>query len=479
MQRATAVLSSLILVSCARGVDTAAPDAAASSEDANVPEVPRPPDGTVLDAFVVGGNANETLTASAVSPTGDIALAGWFENHTDLGMGSVIATSGNQGNKVDGFLAVRRSDGTPRFARIFGSCGIDVVTGIASDETGAIYAAVSAFESNAACSLAMDGVTLTDLTWTNWQVTALVKLDANGGLVWHRMVPGTIEQMATRSGKLVVTTVSADAVDLGNSVTIPASTAALTTGIAVLSTIDGTAMWGRSLGPTSSVEQVDVRPSLVDPVASTIALSVTLGTTWDLGGTAGTITPQGPTDAVFIELALDSGTALRAHRVGGSGADATHAVNARSGSFVAGGTYVGSITSGGVMLPSGMTGTDGFVLREDAGITTLWSLGLDVPTPVWAVAPVGDDVVVLAQGTGEVMATVITRRGHDGTPRWTHALTPADTGARIMLLHAHITNHQLVLVGQVGQQPGTLTLPGGIVRPVAGSWDLAVVVVAL
>lgn len=117
------------------------------------------------------------LQALAVSPAGDIVVAGACAGDIDLGGGS-LAPMG-PGSDDDVCVARYRKDGAHVFSRRLGDNAVQQARAVALDDQGAIYVAGTLFG-----SMTIDGTTLRSAGSAD---AFLLKLDANGKLLFSNV----------------------------------------------------------------------------------------------------------------------------------------------------------------------------------------------------------------------------------------------------------------------------------------------------
>lgn len=134
------------------------------------------PDGTPRWGRIFSGEALDYLEAMATDADGNIVITGDFGASIDFGDGA-LAPSGEGGFDSDIFLAKFDADGAHLWSKSFGEAGSNKGTGITFDAAGDVYMTGHFDE-----SIDFGGETLTGSN--KWIFVA--KLDATGEHVWSR-----------------------------------------------------------------------------------------------------------------------------------------------------------------------------------------------------------------------------------------------------------------------------------------------------
>ena len=142
--------------------------------------------GTPLWNVRYGGAGRDEALAVAFTPTGDVVIAGRFENTLTIGS-TTLVTHG----LFDVFVAeLDGSDGTPRWAVSFGAAGRDEAFGVAVDATGAV-AVVGGFQRSVSF-----GATTLDAAWSPiapWTDVFVAKLSgSDGSVTWAKRAGGQV-----------------------------------------------------------------------------------------------------------------------------------------------------------------------------------------------------------------------------------------------------------------------------------------------
>lgn len=95
-------------------------------------------DATRLADIAAAANDKDRALDTAALPDGGWMLVGWFEGTLRFNPGTASEITLTSSGDRDGFYARQRRDGSTAWARQVGSGGIEMVTGVAVDPTGAI-----------------------------------------------------------------------------------------------------------------------------------------------------------------------------------------------------------------------------------------------------------------------------------------------------------------------------------------------------
>lgn len=164
------------------------------------------PDGNLLWSQRFGGAHDDWVVEIAVGDASDVTVFGGFEGSTDLA-GEHFAGEG----AIDIFALELSSDGTPLWARAFGSAGLDYALGAAVGPDGTI-ALSGSFEG----VIDLGGGPLT----SEDEDAFVVVLDAGGAHRWSRRFGGASHDLADGiaiggAGDIAVGGLFSESIDLG------------------------------------------------------------------------------------------------------------------------------------------------------------------------------------------------------------------------------------------------------------------------
>lgn len=145
-------------------------------------------DGSGNFAWVktVGGTNNDQCSSIALDPSGNILLTGWFALSVDFDPGAGTNTITSVGN-TDAFVLKLDASGDFVYAKSFGSANVENGYGIVCDADGNTIV-------SGGYNLTVDfdpGAGTTNLTAAGSSDIFVVKLDANGNLIWAKSMGGT------------------------------------------------------------------------------------------------------------------------------------------------------------------------------------------------------------------------------------------------------------------------------------------------
>jgi hypothetical protein len=350
-----------------------------------------------VDFADTGGAARAVM---AVSPSGDVALAGLFSG--GLVLGGTFMSVGPQDNNV--FTGLLDANGRPAWSSATGSPGGQGAYGVAFGPDGSV--------------LAIGGFTNT-VNFGTGVLTAvsddifLVKLAPGGHTTWVQQFGADLGG-PTGVGTGTPSSVAVDAkgnVAMGGTFTgtigfggPPLDAPPLASQTSFVAEVDSAGQFVYSLsfeGLSHSVSAVVFDASGDLLVAGTNQDTLTVGgTTFSTTGGAG-----------FLAKLDPAGNPLWAFQLGGTGTSQTLAVAVSgAGDILLGGTFTDGLIAGGLVIQA-TTGQDGFVLGVSAGGTPRWIKGLG-----------GAQVSALAFGAG---GTALVAGAYEGAPDFGGGTLPA------------------------------------------------------
>ncbi|MFO0875887.1 MAG: SdrD B-like domain-containing protein [Gemmataceae bacterium] len=144
--------------------------------------------GNLVWARRFGGTDSEEVASLAVTPAGDVALVGRFNQTVDFDPGPGV-TNLTSDNSYDLYIARFTSAGTLAWARRIGSSGYEQVHGVAMDPLGNVYFTGEVHNG----TIDFDpGPLVTDLTAPPGDSLFVAKLSAGGDYVWARLQTGGV-----------------------------------------------------------------------------------------------------------------------------------------------------------------------------------------------------------------------------------------------------------------------------------------------
>jgi hypothetical protein len=138
----------------------------------------------------VGGNG---ASAVALSPSGEIAIVGYFDQLLDLGGDPLIG-----GDSHDVFVAALDATGNHLWSRGFGGAGADLAMGVAVGADGGVVV-VGTFGGTIDCGTG-------PLTATAGDNGFVAKYAAGGAPLWSRALPGRTDSVALDANDNVLVT---------------------------------------------------------------------------------------------------------------------------------------------------------------------------------------------------------------------------------------------------------------------------------
>ncbi|MFO1481863.1 MAG: ELWxxDGT repeat protein [Verrucomicrobiaceae bacterium] len=452
----------------------------------------QPNTGGTAWARAGGGIGSDGASTSrvAATPDGGAVVAGVFSSPTfTLGSGADAVTL-TQVASTDVFVAKFAKDGTLQWARSAGSNSTDAISAVRVLSDGSIAVA-----GTYSTSITFSGTTLTGASGDSF----IVRYLPDGTLAWAKGFGGT----GTDSVTHLVQLTDGSLVTAGTYSTTPTIT--LATGV-TLSNIgssftdlfvikyqlsDGTALWARSLGSSTTFESSLGLQLAASPDGGVVVAGGMLSSTLSITGTATTLTNSGASGSSdwFAAKFDTAGTFQWARNAGGgTGTDTPSVLKAFSNGdmLITGTTSSASATfgaGGSTQQVYTNLGSSDVVLARLASSTgaQLWArraagIGTDAAVDLLVMA---DDSVVLTGnysngsmqlGSGEAHATTLTASvsssklfianfsGSDGTLRWAKTTggsaseAPAATSLAVL-------GDDIGLAG-VFQTPSTIFGPG-------------------
>jgi hypothetical protein len=324
--------------------------------------------GTVVWADDFGGTGTDQAKTAAVDSTGNVFVAGQFQN--TAAFGSVSLTSA--GN-FDAFVTKVLPTGVVSWAKSFGSAGTDCGQAVAADSTGAVtvvgqfsntvtFGAGTALESNGG----------TDVF--------VLRLDGSGNFGWAQDFGGGSNDTA-----------SAVVVDSHGGVTLSGSyVGPVVFGSNVLENLGTANIFVALLSanaappPPSSVTGFGLgagdllsKATAVDAGGNMYIAGGFTGTvSFDPAGVAAPLVSNSSSRDVYVARYASSDALLWAKDFGGSLSDLAYSLvfDSVSDSLYVAGTYVGSATFGNTTLTSTTGATDSFLAKLDLNGNVLWAV---------------------------------------------------------------------------------------------------------
>jgi hypothetical protein len=284
--------------------------------------------GNVLWAQSGGGTGFDQATAIAVDASGNVVASGQFQGTATFGT-TALTSAGS----YDAFVVKYSATGTAQWARGFGGASADTAAGLAIDSSGNTYV-VGRFAGTATFGS-------TSLTSAGGYDAYLVKFDPTGAVTWVHSYGGTGTDQATAvaldgSGNAYITGSFSNSVTFGSTTLTSAGLGDVF--VTKVSTA-GSVVWATGFGSTSS----DTGNAITVDSSGTITVAGQYQGTMSFTAGSGTLSLAsfGGTDA-FVAQFSATGTQLWAQGYGGAGNDtATGVVIDSSGSIIVTGDYIG------------------------------------------------------------------------------------------------------------------------------------------
>ena len=299
----------------------------------------------------------------------------------------VISTQGSVTsvqNSIDCFLVKYDTVGKAKWAARIGSIGMEVGYSISSDTNNNVYM-IGEF-ANILSIYNADGTFFGQLANAGGIDVFIIKYNANGTVQWATRIGGTSTDVGfglstDSSGNVYVTgyhTLTGTIYNSDGEIFGTLTNAGGSDVFVVKYNTNGTAQWATRIGGTSAdigyVTSTDSSGNVY--VAGSYTGTVTIFNTG--GGTFGTLTNAGGTDAFVVKYNTD-GTAQWATRIGGTSGDIGYGISTdSSGNAYVSGTYTGTATifnSGGgtfgTLANAGVTDT--FVVKYNTNGTAQWA----------------------------------------------------------------------------------------------------------
>lgn len=311
------------------------------------------PSGNVMFAktFAYGDSTVDgSWDSLALSPTGEIVIAGSFLGTAQLG-GAVLNSAGQS----DIYVARFDAQGNPLWSKALGGAGSDRSGGVGVDSLGQVvltgcFTGTSDFGGGPLTSFPGSGSKALDVY--------VAKLDAQGNHLWSKSYPTPDVQLGgpvhVGPGDVIVFAGAAlGAFDLGGG---PIQGAAAGACYAAELTADGAYVWSKTFG--CSYEQIG--SSVTADIGGNVIVSGFFQNTSDFG--AGPVVAQGR-DAFVMKLDV-TGLPLWSRVYGGPGLwDKAHdAATDSAGAVVVVGAVEGGADLGGGLVPS-QGGYDAFLVK--------------------------------------------------------------------------------------------------------------------
>jgi fibronectin type 3 domain-containing protein len=337
----------------------------------------------------IGAFDNAYAMSLAVDPLGNSVVVGSFQRTVSFGGASL--TSAGAG---DVFVVKYSATGQHLWSQRFGGTADDVAQGVAVDAAGNVF--VTGYFTGSA---SFGGATLTAVGQTD---IFLAKYSSAGVHQWSAGYGGFnpdrgYSVAVDAGGSVVIAGYLVGTVDFGGG---PLTSAGLADAFLAKFSSAGAHQWSRRFGGASS----DIAETVAVDATGNIAAAGYFQGSADFGG--GALTSAGGNDA-FTARYDANGNHLWSRAWGGASDDrATGVAVDGAGSVLTTGTFTGSVSFGGPLLPN-TGGADIFVVKTLASGAHSWSKGFgtgaSVPESSNAVAVDGSGNVLL---TGSIVGGV-------------------------------------------------------------------------
>lgn len=300
--------------------------------------------GSTLWARSFGASGPDQGSGVAVTPAGEVLVAGEFLGTMDVG-GTALSADGSS---PDIFVIRLGADGTVAWAKRFGGPGADEAAAVAVDPSG--NAIVTGFFSN---SVAFGGATLTSAGRRDAYV---VRLDPAGAPVWAKQYGGGEDDegrdvVVDAAGNAIVAGAYQVAADFGNG---PVDSAGQRDAFIVKLSPGGTASWSRRIGAGGT----DLALAVAVDSANNVYMTGQFERTIEIDGS--TLVSAGDEEMLVLKLSATNGL-MAARRLGGPGSDFGRAVSASGGRVVVTGSFAAVAEfAGDALFSAGLS--DGFAI---------------------------------------------------------------------------------------------------------------------
>lgn len=295
-----------------------------------------------------GGSGDDRTCAGAIDPAGDLVIAGWSANPTQ------IATAGTHqptltNTIADGYIAKFSSSGTRIWGTYYGGSLLDAISDVAVDGAGNIYVSGNTYSNDGIASPGSHQETYAGST-TFDSDCFLAKFNSSGIRLWGTYYGGTLEDTygiiaysaATDNIYLSGMTTSANGIATPGS--HKASNSMYSDGFLAKFSSSGVRSWGTYFGGNFGEDQY-----AIDVVGDQIFIAGASTSTMGLP-TAGALKPtvEGGKDG-YIANFNAAGVLEYASYFGGPGADIIYDITSDN----TGGVYIAGITksSSGIATP--------------------------------------------------------------------------------------------------------------------------------
>lgn len=304
-------------------------------------------------ALSAGSGDGATVAAIAIVPAnGDIVATGYFYDTLDLGTGPMVSAGAGS---PDIFIARFTRSGQVKWARRFGSGGIDTGSGVGLDASGNIY-----FLTNGTDDFGGGYV---------GGSIALVKFDGNGNHIWSKGFSVTSQINATRlvldpSNNVIICGSFSGTTNFGGS-----DLTALGSGDGFIAKFNSAGVWQWNQAVTGNGSQIAY--ALATDAGSNVYATGYFDTEVAFQGVS-PVASAGGLD-IFIAKFNSAGVPQWTQKKGGTGNDISIAIGAdAAGNVAIGGAFSNTVNFGGSPLISA-GGFDCFVARYNTSGVHQWS----------------------------------------------------------------------------------------------------------
>ncbi len=314
------------------------------------------PNGTCIWARSFGGALASTLaTGLALDSAGNVFVSGEQFGTTSFGI-----TNFTSAGSSDWFVAKYNSAGTFQWARRYGGTGTDGAHRVATDLAGNLYvvgdfAGTGSFGTNVFTSAGASDL-------------ALLKLDANGTLLWARQAGGPGNEFNGRvavdgTGNALITGTFSGTNTFGTNTLVSAGAQDV---FVTKYDPSGSVLWARRAGGPGD----DLGNEITVDSAGNAFVTGEFNGIATFGGT--NLNGLGGADA-FVAKFDPSGTITRIWHIGTPGDDRGRGVGVDAvGNVYVHGEFTGVLNYGGLLVTSAVGSRDVFVLKTGATGNPLW-----------------------------------------------------------------------------------------------------------
>ncbi len=306
-------------------------------------------DNTLMGVDTAGGTGSDSVSAVAVTSTGNVVVAGEFADTIDLG-GGVLTSAGQS----DIFLAMYSPTGEHLWSRRFGGAQRDYVAGVGVDSAGDVIFA-GGFQGT------VDFGGSSPLVSAGGFDTVVAKYAANAGAhVWSRRLGGAsgdgAQGLAVDAlGNAIVVGWFEGTANFGGSSFTSAGLDDVF--VAKYAAVDGNHWWSQRYGGTEG----DVVQDVVTDSSGDVFVTGLFNGNASFGGTV--LQSAGQSDIFVAKYAVTTGAHLWSKRFGSTAADRGQGLAVIGDDIVVTGSFRDTVSFGGASLTSAGGSKDMFVAR--------------------------------------------------------------------------------------------------------------------